>query len=278
MKKKFVFFAPAKINLFLSVVGKRKDGYHLLQTVFRLINLCDEIQIKIRLDGRIRRIGGPSAIAPGEDLVLRAAFLLKKESGSELGADIELKKIIPIGAGLGGGSSDAATTLLALNRIWKVNFSKSKLLEMAPNLGADVAFFIFGQSAFGKGIGDQLSAISLPPRWYLLATPNLEISTREIFQSFELTPNSKAITIQRFLDGSLTTNDLEELVCESYPIVAKYLHLMRQLGRARLSGTGGTVFCEFDSLKKANLALSKLPKEMKGVVAAGLQKHPMFDI
>ncbi len=277
MEHNNVFFAPAKLNLFLHIIGKRRDGYHLIQTVFRMINLYDEISISIRTDGRIQRGQSPSLISPETDLVVRAAELLKQESGCSLGADIELKKIIPIGAGLGGGSSDAATTLMALNYLWGVRFSKSRLLQIAPKLGADVAFFIFGQSAFGEGIGEKLSHISLKPKFYLLIHSDLSVSTAEIFGEVELTPKRKAITIQRFLAGEATSNDFESLVCSRHLEVKTHLALLRKFGDAKITGTGGTVFCEFDSLEEAKGALLRLPDGILGSVVRGIDKHPMLE-
>ncbi len=271
-----VFLAPAKINLFLHVIGRRDDGYHLIQTVFCLIGLYDRLSFSIRSDGLIKRGANPPFIDPKHDLCIKAAKILQKESGCKSGVDIELMKVIPIGGGLGGGSSDAATTLMALNKLWRLDFPRSRLLNLALQVGADVPFFIFGRSAFAEGIGELLADISLDPKYYLLILPQQSVSTAEVFKSVELTPNRKAITIQRFLGGEATENDLEEIVCARYPEVRRGLQWLRNFGEARMTGAGGVVFCEFDSEQEAQNVLVRMPENMEGIVAKSLCVHPML--
>ncbi len=213
---KLVCPAPAKLNLFLHVVGRREDGYHLLQTVFRLLDFSDRLQFALRDDGAIKLHTPIPGVPEEKDLCVRAAKLLQQESGVSLGADIFLEKHIPMGGGLGGGSSDAATTLLALNRLWKLGWKRERLLKLGLRLGADVPVFIFGESAFAEGVGEKLSAITLPPAWYLVLTPPVHVSTAHIFGSKELTRNTIPIKIPPF-SVELGHNDLEPVVSRTYP-------------------------------------------------------------
>jgi 4-diphosphocytidyl-2-C-methyl-D-erythritol kinase len=271
------FPAPAKLNLMLRVVGRREDGYHLLQTVFRFIDYGDLLTFRVREDGGIARVNAVDGIAGEDDLCLRAARLLKQASGTALGADIVLDKRLPLGGGLGGGSSDAATTLLALNCLWGLDLPRARLLELAVQLGADVPVFVFGENAVAEGIGDELRSIILPQAWYLVLTPPVAVSTARIFAHPELKRDSKKIRIQSFSAG-LAGNDLEPLVCREYPEVARHLGWLRQFGRAMLTGSGACVFASFDDEEAARSVLARLPATMQGFMARGLEQHPLRDL
>jgi 4-diphosphocytidyl-2-C-methyl-D-erythritol kinase len=269
-----VFPAPAKLNLFLHVVGRRPDGYHLLQTAFRLIDYGDDLHFSVRADGVIRHLNPLPGVAADQDLTMRAARLLQQETRSPLGADIGIVKRLPLGGGLGGGSSDAATTLIALNRLWRTGLPRATLQKLALELGADVPLFVFGQNAFAEGIGERLQALRLPPSWYLVLVPELAVSTAEIFSAAELTRNTNAITIAAFSVGQ-GHNDLESVVCRRYPQVARHLEWLQQYGDARMTGSGACVFCAFDGEVQARQALAQLPADMRGFVARGLERHPL---
>ena len=275
-----VYPAPAKLNLFLHVIGRRADGYHLLQTAFRFIDYGDDLTFTPRRDGLIRRVTPLPSVDEDQDLTVRAARLLQKETGSPYGADIGMLKRLPMGGGLGGGSSDAATTLIVLNRLWKTRVSRERLQQLGLMLGADVPVFVFGQNAFAEGVGERLQALSLPPAWYLVLAPELAVSTAEIFSAAELTRNTNAITIAPFSDGLARSipgrNDLEPVVCQRYPQVARHLEWLRQYGDARMSGSGACVFCAFSNEEAARRALSELPSDMHGFVARGLDRHPLW--
>jgi len=267
------FPAPGKLNLFLHILGKRADGYHELQTVFRLIDRADTVRIGKREDGQIR-FAGPFA---DDNLCVRAARLLKTQTSCRLGADIELEKTLPVGGGLGGGSSDAATVLLALNKLWGLRLKRAELLDLAPRLGADVAFFVYGQTALGEGIGERLAPLSLEPAWYLVLTPQVTVSTKEIF-AFALTGASKRLKIPPFFPGQ-GANDLEAVVCERYPEVAAQLAWLRnRCPQARMTGSGACLFAEFATQKQATAVHAALPAGMKGFVARGLDRHPLYKL
>jgi 4-diphosphocytidyl-2-C-methyl-D-erythritol kinase len=275
-----VYPAPAKLNLFLHVIGRRADGYHLLQTAFRFIDYGDDLTFTPRADGLIRRVTPLPSVDEDQDLTVRAARLLQKETGSPYGADIGMVKRLPMGGGLGGGSSDAATTLIVLNRLWKTGVSRERLQQLGLMLGADVPVFVFGQNAFAEGVGERLQALHMPAAWYLVLVPELAVSTAEIFSAAELTRNTNAITIAPFSDGLARTipgrNDLEPVVCQRYPQVARHLEWLRQYGDARMSGSGACVFCAFSNEEAARRALSELPADMHGFVARGLDRHPLW--
>lgn len=270
-----VFPAPAKLNLFLHVVGRRQDGYHLLQTAFRFIDYGDELSFVVRADGAIRRTTPVEGVPAEQDLSVRAAQALQRETGCREGVDIGIVKRLPMGGGLGGGSSDAATTLIVLNRLWHTGLSRDRLQQLALKLGADVPVFVFGKNAFAEGIGERLQALRLPPAWYLILVPELAVSTAEIFSSAELTRNTNAITIAAFSVGQ-GRNDLEPVVCRRYPQVARFLDWLRRYGDARMTGSGACVFCAFDSEERARRVLSELPADMRGFVARGLDRHPLW--
>lgn len=271
------FAAPAKLNLMLRVVGRRADGYHLLQTVFRFIDYGDTLDFRARADGVIARTSEIRGIAADDDLCVRAARLLQRETGTGLGADITLHKRLPAGGGLGGGSSDAATTLLALNRIWQLDLPRTRLLELALKLGADVPVFVFGDNAFAEGVGERLTAITLPAAWYLVLTPPVAVSTARIFSHPELKRDSKTITIQGF-SVDLAGNDLEPLVCREYPEVARHLAWLAQFAPAMMTGSGACVFASFATEDAARGVLARLPGSMTGFVARGLDRHPLHDL
>jgi 4-diphosphocytidyl-2-C-methyl-D-erythritol kinase len=264
--------APAKLNLFLHVLGRRADGYHELQTVFRLIERADRIGIALREDGEIRFSG----VYGEENLCVRAARLLQRESGTRFGADLELEKNLPVGGGLGGGSSDAATVLLVLNKLWNLRLNRDALLLLGAKLGADVPAFVHGHNALGEGVGERLTALELPAAWYLVLEPQVSVSTREIFGS-ALTGQSKALKIPPFFPGQ-GRNDLEAAVAARYPEVAAYLEWLRQrCPQARMTGSGACVFAEFKSQTEARALHGQLPGGMRGFVARGLDRHPLFD-
>ncbi len=270
-----VFPAPAKLNLFLHVVGRRADGYHLLQTAFRFIDYGDEISLVVRADGEIRRTTALEGVPAEQDLTVRAARALQQETGCREGADIGVVKRLPMGGGLGGGSSDAATTLIALNRLWRTGLSRGGLQQIALKLGTDVPVFVFGENAFAEGIGERLQALRLPSAWYLVLVPELAVSTAEIFSAAELTRNTNAITIAAFSVGR-GHNDLEPVVCRRYPQVARHLEWLQRYGDARMTGSGACVFCAFDSEEQARRVLGELPADMRGFVARGLERHPLW--
>lgn len=282
------FPAPAKINLFLHVVGQRADGYHLLQTVFRLLDFYDTIHLKPRNDGVIARVNPLEGVPQAQDLCVRAAQLLQRHTGCMQGVDIALDKRIAMGGGLGGGSSDAATVLLALNRLWKLQLSRDELLQLGLQLGADVPVFIFGRDAWAEGIGERLQAVTLRPSYYLVLTPPVHVSTAQVFASKELTRNTIPTTIAAFsgvMPGgqqNLVRNDFESVVCKHYPAVAACLKWLNQFSQARMSGSGASVFAEFDSRQQAELILSKALREIEvqpvaGFVACSVQQHPLYD-
>ncbi len=268
--------APAKLNLFLHITEQREDGYHLLQTVFQFIDFCDELRFQVREDGVINRITGPADVAPESDLVVRAAQLLQEKAGISQGVDIELDKRIPMGAGLGGGSSDAATTLVALNQLWGLGWSQEKLAELGLTLGADIPIFIYGQAAWAEGVGEQFEPISPPELWYVVIIPPCQVPTPEIFKAADLTRDCPPLTIRDFLAGQ-GINVCESVVCERYPQVADALTWLSQYAPARMSGTGSSVFAAFPDEQSAQDILREIPSGWQGVVAKGKNSSPLFD-
>lgn len=274
-----IYPAPAKLNLFLHVVGRRKDGYHLLQTVFRFLDFSDRLHFVVREDGVVKLHAPLPGVPEDKDLCVRAAKLLQQESGMPQGVEIFLEKRIPMGGGLGGGSSDAATTLLALNRLWGLGWKRDRLSELGLRLGADVPVFIFGENAFAEGIGEKLSPIMLPPAWYLILTPPVHVPTAQVFGSKELTRNTIPIKIPPF-SVERGHNDLEPVVCRIYPEVARHLEWLKRLDNARMAamtGSGACVFAEFATEQAARTALAQVPVNMSGFVAQGLDRHPVHD-
>jgi 4-diphosphocytidyl-2-C-methyl-D-erythritol kinase len=268
--------APAKLNLFLHVVGRRPDGYHLLQSVFRFVDYGDELRFAVRDDGAIRRTNVLPGLDPERDLCVRAARLLQEASGCRLGVDITLEKRLPMGGGLGGGSSDAATTLLALNRLWHLNLNRAALQQLGLKLGADVPVFVFGQSAFAEGVGEILQPVALPTAWYVVLTPPVEVPTAEIFASEELTRDTIPIKMAAFSTG-YGHNDLEPVVCRKYPQVAETLAWLKAFGDARMTGSGACVFAGFATEREAREAFAQRPENVEGFVARGLDQHPLRD-
>ena len=269
--------APAKLNLSLRVTGRRADGYHLLQTVFRFIDFADTLHYAVREDGVVARTNDVPGVPAAGDLTLRAARLLQQAGDVRQGADITLEKRLPLGGGLGGGSSDAATTLLVLNRRWGLNWPRARLQELALELGADVPVFVFGESALGQGIGEKLVPLELPPAWYLVLLPPVGVATARVFQDPDLIRDSIPTRIPPFSDAS-GINDLEPVVCRLYPVVAQHRDWLQQFGRARMTGSGACVFAEFSSEAAARAVLERLPATMRGVVARGLTCHPLRDV
>ena len=268
--------APAKLNLFLHVVGRRADGYHLLQTAFTFIDRRDYLSFSPRSDGQIVRIDGPRDIPADDDLCVRAAKLLQAKTGVREGVSIGLEKHLPLGAGLGGGSSDAATTLIVLNRLWNLGLSRQTLQEIGLELGADVPVFIFGRSAFAEGVGEKLTPIDLPKAWYVVLTPPVHVATELIFADAELTRDSIPIKILDFSTATLR-NDLEPVAKRRFPEISHYSQWLSQYAPARMSGSGSAVFAAFSNQQSAEKVLSELPETMQGFVAEGWNIHPLAD-
>jgi 4-diphosphocytidyl-2-C-methyl-D-erythritol kinase len=276
--------APAKLNLFLHVTGQREDGYHLLQTAFQLIDRCDQLHFKVRSDGVIHRTNFIEHIPESDDLVVRAAQLLKKHTGSHLGADITLEKKIPTGAGLGGGSSDAASTLMALNYLWQCKLTEQELMQLGVQLGADVPFFLFGENAFAEGIGDELHALPSSNHWYVVIEPGVHVPTAAIFSSKELTRNTKRIKITDFSNATKLLwkndlkNDLQAVTCALFPAIKAAIIWLNQFGDAKMTGSGASVFCAFSSEEAAKKVCAQVPNAWVSWVAKALNQHPMHDV
>jgi 4-diphosphocytidyl-2-C-methyl-D-erythritol kinase len=266
--------APAKLNLFLHVTGRRADGYHELQTLFQLIDLCDELVLSVRADGVIERTAGPEGVEPERDLAVRAARALKAATGTALGASIQVRKRIPVGGGLGGGSSDAATVLLALNELWECRLPPGELTALGLSLGADVPVFIGGSSAWGEGIGERLTPVALPQAWYVIVHPGVTVSTAGVFQSPELTRNSPLITIRAFFEAG-GRNDCEPVVRSRFPEVAEAMQWLGRYAPARLSGTGSCVFAACASAIEAERLAARVPDRWPSYVARGLNTSPL---
>lgn len=270
------FPAPAKLNLFLHITGRRADGYHLLQSVFRLIDRNDVLHLRPTADGSIRRLQDVPGVPEDRDLCVRAARLLQQHTGCRQGVEIRLEKNLPMGGGLGGGSSDAATVLLALNRLWQLDLPRVELQALGLRLGADVPIFVFGENAWAEGVGEQLQAIALPAAWYVVLTPDAHVSTAEIFSSEQLTRDTIPETMAAFFKG-YGRNDLEPAVCLHYPAVAECLAWLKQFGDARMSGSGASVFLEVENEAAAQRVFALKPEHYAGFVAQGLDKHPLHD-
>lgn len=270
------FPAPAKLNLFLHVVGRRDDGYHLLQSVFRLIDHADTVHLELRDDGRVVRAGALPGVSEDQDLTVRAARLLQPYARPGAGVGIRLDKRLPMGGGLGGGSSDAATVLLALNRLWEIDLPRQRLQALALTLGADVPVFVFGRTAFAEGVGELLQPIDAPAAWYVVLTPPVQVPTAAIFAAPELTRDTPALKIAPFSAGA-GRNDLEPVVVGRYPEVGRHLQWLSQFGEARMTGSGACVFASFATEDAARSVLQALPDTMQGFVARGLDKHPLYD-
>ena len=267
--------APAKLNLFLHVTGQRADGYHTLQTVFQFLDVADALRLRVT-DGPDIRLLTPLPGVPAErDLSVRAARLLQAEANVTRGVDIAIDKRLPLGGGLGGGSSDAATVLVALNRLWGCGFSEERLAALGLRLGADVPVFVHGRAAWAEGVGERLTPIDPPEAWYLVLVPPVTVSTAEIFSAPELTRQTPPITIADFLSGA-GGNDCEPVVRARYPVVGQYLDWLSRFSRARLTGTGACVFAAFPGRAAAEQALAQLPDGWQGFIARGCNRSPLL--
>ncbi|MBK7542140.1 MAG: 4-(cytidine 5'-diphospho)-2-C-methyl-D-erythritol kinase [Candidatus Competibacteraceae bacterium] len=266
--------APAKLNLMLRIVGRRADGYHLLQTVFQFLDCCDWLWFSPREDGRIERVGEVAGVPPDADLTVRAARLLQQATAQRAGATIRIAKQLPLGGGLGGGSSDAATTLVALNHVWRTGLTLAELAELGLRLGADVPVFVRGRAAWAEGVGEQLTAIDLDEPWFLVLTPGCHVATGAIFADSELTRNSPPIRISDFLQGA-GGNDCETVVYRRHPEVAAAAAWLSRHGPARLTGTGACVFAAFSDQASAGRVLSQLPPGLTGFITRGRNRSPL---
>ena len=284
--------APAKLNLFLRIVGRRADGYHSLQTVFQFVDLADRVRIARRSDTRLRRTADIHGVAESDDLVIRAARLLRDEFGANSGADIGVEKRIPLGGGLGGGSSDAATTLVGLNRLWEIGAEINHLEKLALQLGADVPVFVRGHAAWAEGVGACLHPIALEEPWYVLILLPFAVPTVDVFRASALTRNSPRLRMDRVVRGhegatdspvpierllAATRNDCESVVNDMYPPVGAALRWLGQHAPARMTGTGATVFAPFDTHEKAVEVAGEIPEPWKGLVTKGLNRSPLLD-
>ena len=283
-----VWPAPAKLNLFLRITGRRPDGYHELQTVFRLLDWGDEIRLRLRDDGEIRRLNDVPGVPAHNDLMVRAAQLLQRHAGAvagvvigqagvPLGVDIEVDKRIPMGGGLGGGSSDAATVLVALNLLWRLDLDDDVLAELGRQLGADVPVFVRGRSAWAEGIGEKLTALALPTRHYVVLDPHEPVPTAALFQAPELTRNAPRATISSFVSGETTANAFTPVVRARHPRVAAAIDWLGGFGEARLSGSGGCVFLETGSLHRACAVVARCPAAFTARIATGVEVSPLQD-
>lgn len=273
------FPAPAKLNLFLHITGRRADGYHELQSVFRLLDWGDRVRLQVREDGLVRR-DGPSVpgVAEADDLAVRAAMLLKKHANVAQGVDITVEKRVPAGGGFGGGSSDAATVLVALNRLWRVGLDEDALAGLGLQLGADVPVFVRGRNAWAEGVGEQLTPLALPPAWYVIADPGVHVPTAALFASPDLTRDAPVAKIADFASGSLLGNAFEPVLRRREPAVKAVLIALDRIGRARLTGSGSGCFVEFATRAAAEQGLARLPKELRAWVAAGVERSPLLDV
>jgi len=272
--------APAKLNLFLRITGRRADGYHALQTVFRLLDWGDWIGLRLRADGDVRRWGASApGVAEGDDLTVRAAKLLKSAANVAKGADISVEKVIPAGAGLGGGSSDAATVLVALDILWGTGLGIDALAELGLRLGADVPLFVRGRNAWAEGVGERLTPMALPPAWYLLVAPGVHAATTELFQAPDLTRDAAPATIADFVSGAVSGNVFEPVLRRREPAVETAFAILSRVGLPRLTGSGSGCFVEFDDRALAVAALDlvsqDLPPGMHAWMTPGASRSPL---
>lgn len=272
------FPAPAKLNLMLKVIGRRADGYHLLETVFRFIDLNDTIEIALRTDDEIHLLNPIEGVPAEQDLTIRAARLLQKATNCQQGADLRITKRIPMGGGLGGGSSDAATVMLALNHLWKTGLNRTQLMQLGVTLGADVPVFLFGQNAFAGGIGEELSALDLPENWYVVIRPPVHIPTAEIFSSPILTRDSPPSIMRTLETADCRRNDLESVVLKEYPLVKEAIDELGKYGPALMTGSGSCVFLECDSEARALHIHQQISGNWLSYVVRGLQQHPLLSL
>jgi 4-diphosphocytidyl-2-C-methyl-D-erythritol kinase len=268
--------APAKVNLMLRITGRREDGYHLLQTVFQLTDLCDWITYSPAEGGRVYLKSPMEGVPEETDLTIRAANVLRRESGCKGGVCIDVEKNLPMGGGLGGGSSDAATTLLVLNQLWGLGFSKEKLMTLGLELGADVPVFVYGYASWAEGVGEKLEKIDVQEKWLVIIKPECHVDTKEVFSVKDLTRDSKSITIADFLAGQYQ-NDCLDVVCRIYQPVEKALADLSKFSGARLTGTGACVFAQFDSEELARKAFDHLKLTWQVYLAQGLNRSLLLD-
>ncbi len=272
--------APAKLNLFLHITGRRADGYHQLQTIFQFLDYGDQLSFTLRDDGEVHRVSDLPGVPAQQDLVVRAARLLQQHSRCPLGVDIEVEKRLPMGGGLGGGSSNAATTLVALNELWELGFSIDQLAALGLQLGADVPVFVRGTAAWAEGVGEALTPLTgeLAPAepWYLVIEPACQVATAEVFNAPDLTRDCHPITISHFLAGQ-GTNVCEAVVKKRFPLVAKALDFLLKYAPARMSGTGACVFAPFADRAAAQQVLEALPHGWRGFVAQGMNRSPLYE-
>ena len=268
--------APAKLNLFLHVTGRRADGYHMLQSAFRLIDWHDTISMRVRRDGQVVRCRPLAGVAAADDLMVRAAHLLQAHSGCRLGVELAVDKRLPMGGGLGGGSSDAATVLMALNRLWSLDLDRTALMALGLRLGADVPFFIFGRDAFAEGVGEVLQPMALPPCQYVVAKPQLEVPTAAVFGDPELTRDSAPIRMADFA-ASTTRNDLEPVVRLRYPEVDRLIRWLGRYAPARMTGSGACVFAPFSDESEALRIAALCPAPWQARSVSSLASHPLRD-
>jgi 4-diphosphocytidyl-2-C-methyl-D-erythritol kinase len=279
------FLAPAKINLFLHITGRRENGYHTLQSVFQLLDIYDTLKLKATNTGDIKRINHIEGVPYTEDLCMLAALKLQQATDCKMGVEYAIEKKIPMGGGLGGGSSDAATMLLALNQLWQLNLSREKLMQIGLSLGADVPVFVFGQNAWAEGVGEELTAIALEPSYYVVLTPSVHVSTSQVFANSTLTRDTKPLKIADFSSGAYSDvfrNDLEAVVCKEFPAVASTLNWLsrfqiRDGGKPRMSGSGASVFLAVNSKQEADAIFAQKPNDIAGFVTKGLNRHPLFE-
>ena len=266
--------SPAKLNLMLHITGRRADGYHLLQTVFQFIDLKDRMHFEVTKLPQIVRTNSQTAVAEDDDIVVRAARLLQSRYKVAAGAEISIDKKIPIGGGLGGGSSNAASSLLALNQLWQLNLVIDELADLGLELGADVPVFVRGYAAWASGVGEQLEPVELPEPWFVVIYPQIHVSTAQIFSAGELTRNCDAITIRAFLEGA-GRNVCEPVARERFPVIGEALDWLSQFAEARMTGTGACIFASFDSEKEAESVKSRVPSHWQAYVARGLNRNPV---
>ena len=270
-----IYPAPAKLNLFLHVIGRRGDGYHLLQTLFRFVDHGDSLHFSPRQDGQLRLAQALPDVPPETDLTLRAARLLREETGCRQGVDIRVDKRLPMGGGLGGGSSDAATVLLALNHLWQLGLPRRRLQELGLSLGADVPVFLFGRNAFAEGVGEALQAVDLPTAWYVVLEPPVQAPTAAVFAAPELKRDTRPIRLSDWHRG-FGINDLEAVAVARFPALADHLAWLGQFGAARMTGSGACVFAEFAQREMAQAVIARLPADKRGWLAASLAEHPLY--
>jgi len=270
------WLSPAKINLFLHITSQREDGYHNLQTAFQFLDYSDSLTFEITSNSDIQLLTPIAGVNNEDNLIVRAAKLLQQQAGIEQGADISLDKRLPMGGGLGGGSSNAATTLVALNKLWNCQLTDDELAKLGLSLGADVPIFIHGYAAWAEGVGEQLTAINPDEPWYVVIVPDCHISTAKIFSSPELTRDCTSMTMAGFLSGE-GRNVCEDVVIKHYQAVAEALDWLAQYAKTRMTGTGACVFAGFNSQQKAQQVLDSMPSDWQGFIAKGCNKSPLYN-